>query len=478
MCSRWCRRVRPYPRLRRTQYDLPVQSSGHFKDSILDELARTANVAQFVSFGPGLGQRHAWVRGYAPNHRFPSPAAAVEALLAASPERSLNIRSYEPQDAKSREFLYGRTEAGLILEQLQALGGQGRYTILNETIDIEDGGVSGVALGDVLELAPGDTPRCVEKPGTASFPRETGLRLLETVYRFRPALPARTELRAEFSLHPRRRGFRHEHTILWEVEEPGMPAPRAEITWPNRFSRHLGDKAFGLLVAHTLGLPVPRTEVVPRRLAPFTFGEDTGLAETWIRTCPFEQVPGFFTTRRGWIDPFRLLQEEDPTGEAIASILCQQAVEPAHSGALVTQPGGEPWIEGVAGPGDEFMAGRRPPEALPERVAADILGLFERTRGLLGSVRFEWVHDGARAWILQLHRGTGPASGRSIVPGEAPVFHPFPVGDGIEALRALIDRVQGTGEGIELIGRVGVTSHFGDLLRRARIPSRIIEPPA
>ena len=41
---------------------------------------------------------------------------------------------------------------------------------------------------------------------------------------------------------------------------------------------------------------------------------------------------------------------------------------------------------------------------------------------------------------------------------------------------ALIARIEGTGEGVVLIGHVGVTSHFGDLLRRARIPSRIEEP--
>jgi hypothetical protein len=37
--------------------------------------------------------------------------------------------------------------------------------------------------------------------------------------------------------------------------------------------------------------------------------------------------------------------------------------------------------------------------------------------------------------------------------------------------------LQGTGEGIVLAGRVGITSHLGDLLRRARIPSRIEDAP-
>jgi hypothetical protein len=62
-----------------------------------------------------------------------------------------------------------------------------------------------------------------------------------------------------------------------------------------------------------------------------------------------------------------------------------------------------------------------------------------------------------------------------IVPGEAVRYHSLHVSEGIEALRTLITRVQGTSEGIVLVGRVGVTSHLGDLLRRARIPSRIEE---
>ena len=160
------------------------------------------------------------------------------------------LRAGEP---KSREFLYGRTDAAEILAELRRCRPTGLYTIVNETIDVHDGGVSGVAFGDVLEFAPGDTPRCVEKPGTAALPRGSGLRLLETVYGFRPACRTRPELRVEFSLHPLRRGYRHEHTVLWEIEEPGPPPDGTVIlSWPNRFSRFLGDKAFGLLVADAL----------------------------------------------------------------------------------------------------------------------------------------------------------------------------------------------------------------------------------
>lgn len=456
-----------------------ILPSGHRKDEILDALALVANVAQFVSFGPDLAQSHSRIRGFPPDHRFASPDEAVAVLLDRTPERSVNIRSFDPDSPKSREFLYGRTDAAEVLRELSRLAAAGLWTIVNETIDIHDGGVSGVAFGDLLEFAPGDTPRCVEKPGTAALPRELGLRLLETVYGFRPSLPEKPELRVELTIHPLRRGYRHEHTVLWEVEEPGPPPDGAVLpAWPNLFSRHLGDKAFGLLIADAYGLPVPRTLAIPRALAPFSFGADTGSAETWIRTCPREQVPGLFTTRRGWVDPFALLGKEDPEGTALASVLCQQAVEARWSGALLSQEGGGPLVEGVAGAGDEFMTGRRPPEDLPGEVERTVRETFEQARGLLGPVRFEWAYDGKTVWILQLHRGASAAAGRVIVPGETVRYHSLHVSQGIEALRALIARVQGTGDGIVLVGRVGVTSHLGDLLRRARIPSRIEDPDA
>jgi hypothetical protein len=450
--------------------------AGHFKDEILDRIARRWNVAQFVSFGPDLGQRHAWIRGFQPGHRFGSLEEGVAAILAASPEGTVNVRSWEPESPKSRSFLYACREPGEILDAVRGLASEGLYTILNETIDVLDGGVSGVAFGDALEFAPGDTPRCVEAPDAAGLPRDLALKVLETVYGVRPKLPVKTHQRVEFSLHPARRGFGREHTILWEIEEPGPPPSAPRVTWPHRFSRHLGDKAFGLLMADALGLPVPRTWVIPRDLAPFSFGTATGTGETWIRTCPREQNPGRFTTHHGWTDPFRLLQSEDPEGTMIASILSQDGVDARYSGALVATEDGEPVIEGVSGFGDEFMLGRRAPEDLPPEIGGSLRDLYRRADSRLGAVRFEWAHDGARAWIVQLHRGAASGSGRVIFDGHASRFHTLETSLGIDALRQLIARVEGRGEGIVLVGRVGVTSHFGDLLRRARIPSRIEEP--
>ncbi len=51
------------------------------KDELLSRLAARANVAQFVSFGPGtdLPQRHSFLRGHAPGHRFATAADAARA---------------------------------------------------------------------------------------------------------------------------------------------------------------------------------------------------------------------------------------------------------------------------------------------------------------------------------------------------------------------------------------------------------------
>jgi hypothetical protein len=334
--------------------------------------------------------------------------------------------------------------------------------------------VSGVALGDVIEVAPGDTPRAVEKPGTVSFSREMGLRLLEKVYHFRPALDFAPSLRVEFSIHPLRRGFRHDHTIVWELEQVGITHSTAETRWPNKFSRFIGDKAFGLLVADMLGLPVPATTVFARHLAPFTFGRETGTGETWIRTCPVVQDPGHYTTQRGWLDPFKLMHEEDPEATNIASVIAQEGIDAAYSGSLIVQADGEARIEGTRGYGDKFMVGQVNLSPLPEETLEDVRRLYEEAARHLGPVRMEWVYDkNGRTWIVQLHRGKTSSQGLVIHKGEASFYHRFDVADGIDELRKLIATVEGRGEGIILVGQVGVTSHLGDLLRKAEIPSRV-----
>ena len=444
------------------------------KDAALDRLARLGNVAQFVSFAPaapGTGrQRFSRIRGHEANHRFASLEDAVASLLAGSGEGSVNVRSYTLHDPRSREFVYGLTQASEAVAVARRLLDDGLTVILNETIDVRDGGVSGVAHGDVVEFAPDDTPRCVERPGTASLPRAWATAILETVYGFAPDIDGDGG-RLEFSLHPAARGWRGGHTVAWEHEATEAPRTPPSVTWPNAFSRLLGDKAFGLLIAERLGLMVPATTVVGRRAKPFRFGRPTGCAETWIRTCPSEADPGRFTTRKGWLDPFELLGAEDPDGE-IASVLCQAAVPAAFSGAAVVKLDGGLAIEGVAGEGDGLMVGARLPEDLPRAIVADVDAAYATAAATLGPVRFEWVHDGTSVWIVQLHRGATRSSSRVLVPGEAAGWTRFEAALGLAALRELLPTLK-PGDGLVLAGEVGVTSHLADLVRRSGVPTRI-----
>jgi hypothetical protein len=256
------------------------------KDAVLDRLAERANVAQFVSFAPGSPPAPRSIR-IAERDALSSDSLeeVVETLMRASPESSVNVRSFSPNQPKGGEFLYGLTKVDDVVTAVRRLAQNGAFSIVNETIDINDGGVSGVCHGDVLEFAPGDTPRCVEKPGTVSIERRQGLRMLELIYGFDPELDYDSSERVEFSIHPIRRGLRNGHTIIWEVERTPPLRLTPRLQWPNRLSREIGGKAFGLLVAYVLGLPVPATTVVSRLIAPFSFGASTGSSEPWIRTC-------------------------------------------------------------------------------------------------------------------------------------------------------------------------------------------------
>jgi len=445
------------------------------KDEVLDQLAEVANVAQFVSFAPGEPpvQRFCRLHGHPPNQRFATPEHAVEALLRASDRASVNVRSFHAAGSKGGPFIYGLSDRDEALDVVRRYARSGLHTIVNETIDVKDGGVSGVALGGVVEFAPGSTPRAVEEAGTVVLERDAASRLLETVYGFVPELDFKPDERVEFSIHPLVAGVRRKHTIVWEREQVTRVELSAALVWPNRFSRFIGDKAFGLLVADTLDLAVPATIVVARNIAPFRFGRRTGTAETWLRTCPKEPAPGKFPTHHGWRDPFALLAEEDPDGDTLASVLAQESVAARWSGAALPDADGGLVVEGVPGFGDEFMLGRQAPATPPDEVVRDVSALTARAAAEMGPVRLEWAHDGEQAWVLQFHLAAGVARSGMIYPGEPSRWHSFDPVEGLDSLRHLIARASAAGAGILVTGDVGITSHVGDLLRKAAIPSRL-----
>lgn len=459
----------------------PSRHEGLRKDKALVALAdQGSNVAQFVSFVPtpagALNVAYSRIAGLEADHAFPDAATALLILLERSPARSINLRSYTPDSPRSRTFLYGLIDAGAALEAAERLAREGLYVIANETIDIHDGGVSGVVLGDMIEFAPDDTPRCVEKPGVASLPLAWGRSLLQIVYGFAPALEI-GDGRLEFSIHPERRGWRQDHTLVWEYEEGGAGTAKPAPHWPNRFSRLIGDKVFGLLIAHQVGLAVPWTTVIGRRVPPFSFGTQTGETEVWIRTCPTEPEPGRYSTFKGWRDPYRLLAEEDPDGDRIMSVLRQDAVPARYSGAAIVGGDGVLVVEGLAGEGDRLMLGEQLPEVLPQMVREAVAEAYATAARALGPVRFEWVFDGTRLWIVQLHVGATVSLPDALVPGDArdwvELDAQIPLPDLRRTLAALAPDT-----GLRLVGVVNATSHIADLLRKSGVPARIVRPAA
>lgn len=444
------------------------------KDASLDRLAEIINVAQFISFSPGKlpHQEYCRVRGRPPNHKYRDIRLAIGELLAKSADLSVNVRSFRPDSPQSHEFIYGLKTIDDAISATERLASHGLHVIVNETINIHDGGISGVALGDIIEFAPDDTPRCVEKPGVASLPRTIALALLTTVYGFVTDVDLPGRMRLEFSIHPRSVGWRGTHTLGWELEEIEPLKLSPTFSWPNRFSRFIGDKAFGLMIADILGFRVPKTTVLSRRVAPFTFGQSTGSREIWFRTCPAEQVPGKFTTRHGWLDPFKLMSTEDPEGKAISSVLAQANIPAAYSGAVIVDATGQLIVEGKRGEGESLMLGLASHEPLPADILADVSGLYEAIHPILGPVRFEWVHDGFHPWIVQLHRGSTETSQDVIVPGEPGRWRYFDTSDGLSLLREQLSQMA-PGEGIVIRGQVGLTSHIADVLRKANYPARI-----
>jgi hypothetical protein len=133
-------------------------------------------------------------------------------------------------------------------------------------------------------------------------------------------------------------------------------------------------------------------------------------------------------------------------------------------------------IEGVSGKGDSFMVGEEEIGNLPKKVIGSIKKLNNKVRkhlDLLGEVSIEWVYDGNDIWIVQLNQIKLSGNKDIIVDGNPKEYIEFNVNLGLEKLRSLIKEIQNNDVGIELIGNIGVTSHFGDLLRIANIPSKL-----
>src|SRR5687767_113165 len=126
------------------------------KDQLLDAIVQQGgNVAQFVSFGPDSSKRYSRIRGMEPSHRWDSIEQAVDALLRTGPP-FVNIRSFTPSKPEGNPFFlgskHGLDTAVSAAAKVRELVRQGYNVIVNEDIPIDDGGFSGVLIGDRAEF--------------------------------------------------------------------------------------------------------------------------------------------------------------------------------------------------------------------------------------------------------------------------------------------------------------------------------------
>jgi len=188
------------------------------------------------------------------------------------------------------------------------------------------------------------------------------------------------------------------------------------------------------------------------------------------------QQQGRFTTSRRWIDPFKLLQTEDPHGSQIPAILAQREVPALFSGAATDLGGDQTTVEGVSGFGDAFMLGLEPPTELPAQVRRSVEKTLEMVREELARpVGIEWAWDGQQVWVLQLHLLAAPPATPSAHAALEDWIR-FDPSDGLQTLTALLDEASLGRRGIILTRRVGVTSHIGDLLRQSGVPYKFEVP--
>lgn len=457
-----------------------------FKDKVLDHIACTSNVAQFVSFGPGaeLKQHYCRISGYEPNHFFNTPEEAVKTLLENATEKKVNIRSYSPEKPEGNPFIKQLESVESVMRELRVLAGEKNlYTIVNEVIDESDNGVSGVCYQGLIEFAPDTTPRCVDDPDieTAVFPFELGMKILEAVYGFEPDLRGREGARVEFSIHPKPQGWKQKNTIIWQSQQrPGKVISNIGL-WPNAFSRMLGDKTYGLLVANFFGFLVPRTVVFNRRLFPFIFGKSTGSNEIVTRTSPAVKEPGYYPSRRGWFDPYDVLEGRVLKPEArktnssyqpapLNSVLIQEAVPAIYSGrAKYSYEENKLLVSGVSGQGEDFMVGEGD-EELPLNIIGKVNITLNNIIKLIGPCSTEWVFDGRKIWILQLNIIEASKADYEETSDLKWVRYDYLNKNMLESFREKVHELIGTKSGVHVVGNVSPLSHLQEIAEKCNVP--------
>lgn len=446
------------------------------KDEILKNLSERVNVANFASFAPDGTFRYSPDRELAEKiHASPKTGIGEAAKTLLGFSGRVNIRSFREEKYQGNPFYFNLMQSDEIFYAAKKLMDMGFYIILNECLPLDDGGASGVIDHGFVEVAPGATPRCVEDAGCSLLPAFWAERMLSLLCQAPIRLP-QGDARYEFSVHPLPCGVRKEHVVIWEETKSAGAKDKRDtfLRESDPFSRFLGDKAYGLLLADTMGAPVPKTTLFLRGsyVPLMLFGRDTGEKNVWTRTCPRERTPGKFSTLRGFHDPFALMEADDPEGKTVASAIIQQEVKSEYAGVASFDEKGCFCIEGIEGFGDDFMQGKASPAALPEKVREKVRDEIGAALGFCGALHVEWALDKNRVWVLQFHTSGVSGDGNIIVPGEANFWYYWEPSMGLECLRQMAKEVKERKGGIEISAAVGVLSHAADILRKEGVAAR------
>lgn len=433
---------------------------------LLNLLDSGFNIANFVCFTPDC---------YLISSTLPNRENPIETLLKVAASRKVNIRTFTLERHNNNPFYMGLDDPKTIWDLVIELTSKGYYVIVNELIPLDDGGFSGVAMGDYVEVAPGDTPRCVEKPGVMQCSMDFLEHLIYTIYHVDLDEDEgfnSHQKRVEFSFHPYKCGVLKSHIIIWEsIDTKKTPDPPLFPSWPNRFSEAMGDKVFGIMVAHYFRDPVPYSFVISKTLPVFGFGCREYNSNYWSRTAPRVNTPGEYPTVRGFLSPFMIANVDE-----LSSMIYQNEIDGEFSGAAIYTNECEPVIiEGVPGFGDGFMMGTNTVD-LPDDVLLAVKKTVKTLSRQMGHpIKIEWVIRDSNVFILQLNllRKSGTLVKREDVVNPR-FFNISHYKDSETAWVAFNNLVKdtltkGVNNTIVVVGDVGITSHYGDLLRQNNI---------
>ncbi len=465
------------------------------RDERVLRIQHTHNVAQFISLNDDFSVRICVFR----DRLFSTtdPKVALAFLFEHALDHRVNVRIFKPSTSTGALFFSDIASIEHVFAILTEHKIEGGYSIISETIDLNDGGVAGALYGDVVEFRQGSTPKFVDQQRHGLFPqmqKRAAERMLSVVYGSDIDFSMfNANVRVEFSTHPSGCGTQFKRFLLWDCYEV-TPQRQAipHLVWPNSFSEWMGDKCFGLLAAWSMGFLVPKTEAVLHpmslkedencsrtRWTPpegLTFGEETGEPGFWTRTCPFRPTPGKYPTYKTRCDPLDVMLRLDPNGSVIRSCLVQQDVHAQYSGAAQVSDD-IVRIEGVQGEGSKLMMGTQSPEQLPTSVNQAVIKLSEELKSAFGPCRFEWAWQTNQVWLLQINQLQKQHPTITQFAEIRLGYLEFDPDLGLDELDRIISLAKRNDQDILVTKRVGLTSHVCELLNRSKLRFAIVSSP-